>query len=434
MSNLKQRLKSFPYWFYLIRGTAIFFILLAIKTLMGLNIVNMYEDAMLDSTTEFPFWSISLFYLIGTVLLFNSLVHFFTLYDKRSMESFLSERWQKITLASSFKRILRTESFWVETVPVLLFSVLGCTVGWFPEVTHIFSETGVSESFLHALPFIVILPIFFTTSVWCRYEIYRYWNFLQRGDELYRLKIIPKLIFKALGIIFLYIFFFTYVPMFFIAMFGGIGMLLYLGNYIAILIIILSVAALLAIIVFFRAMRSLSKRKKLIKELKRVCKESEYNLSEIKRPYASLFRHRRECNFTLEKNGKKFSCHFIGSYWQRAPLYFISDKEAYFFHRIGTKALHVDLLSRFTYDFDGEGDKLLILNPVPKRSFASMDEYIDTQSHDLLRGRLRGKKQPKSSRELAPGDKIWGYVIYNTTSFTNAIDRKCLGRYNGLFD
>ena len=109
--------------------------------------------------------------------------------------------------------------------------------------------------------------------------------------------------------------------------------------------------------------------------------------------------------------------------------------------RIGTKNHHVTSMSVFEYHFDGEGDKIIIVNPVPKRIFVAMDEHLEGAQYNeycdtgTLASVLRShSKEAKSTRELVPGDKIWGYAVYNTTSFVSAVDRKCLGRYNGMFD
>ena len=119
-------------------------------------------------------------------------------------------------------------------------------------------------------------------------------------------------------------------------------------------------------------------------------------------------------------------------------MYFVSDKHAYYLHRFGTKNHHFDILREFEYNFDGEGDRIIILNPVPKSAYATQSTYVDHSWYDEYR--LASVMSPKSkrvadgARKIEPGDKIWGYVIYNTSSFIGAIDRGCLGRYNGLFD
>ena len=165
-----------------------------------------------------------------------------------------------------------------------------------------------------------------------------------------------------------------------------------------------------------------------------------------------MFKSREECNFTLEYEGKVFSCRLIGSWWQRAPLHFISKKHAIYLHKVGTRNRFFSYECHFNYAFEGEGDKLLIVCPMPRWLFASVDntdkivtpEDLSTSSM-ISSYRYGGSRRQQSSfgiskrtseysRALEAGDKIWGYAIYNTTSFISAIDRKCLGRYNGLFE
>lgn len=444
MNSLKEKLRAFPYWLYILRGVAIYFITLLIKSFMGMMVLATYSDFELtleSGMTKIPFFVISIVYFVGTVLLLNSVLYLFCTYDKQVMNSFLDEEWEKVKMFKSFAHALKSREFAVEFSVILFFTLLGCLVGWYPEVSYSFSALTTSEIWMFWLPFMIMPTITFILYIWRRYEAYRYWHHLDRSDNIKKLYSIFSIFLRGVLIIVLYCFFYQFLPMAAIMFISLSSVMLILVDALTVLGFVAAAVAFILLLYGIGALRAINKRKKLIKGLKEVAPENGYELSEIKRPYASLFKKSKECNFTLKKDGKTFSCHFVGSPFQRVPLFFVSSTTAYYMHRLGTKNHHLTFLSVFEYDFEGEGDKIIILNPVPKRSFVSMDEQLEGAEYNEYcdTGRLssvlrRHSKEAKSTREIVPGDKIWGYAIYNTTSFISAVDRKCLGRYNGMFE
>ena len=444
MDSLKEKLRAFPYWLYILRGIAIYFMTLLIKSLMGVMVIATYSD--FEMTIEagifkIPPFVVMIIYFVGAILLLNSILYLFCTYDKRVMNDFLDEKWEKVTIGRAFSRAIRSREFIVEFSVVLFFTLFGCLVGWYPEVSLSFSALTSNETLLYFIPFMIMPPLTFILSLWRRYEAYRYWHYLERSDKIEKLYSILSIFLRVIIITVLYGFFYQYLPMVAVIFISLSSVFLILVDLLTLLGFVAAAVAFVFLLYGIGVLRAIGKRKKLIDGIKRVAPENGYELSEIKRPYASLFKKGKECNFTLKKDGKTFSCHFVGSPWQRSPLFFISATTAYYMRRIGTKNHHVTSMSVFEYDFEGEGDKIIIVNPVPKRTFVAMDdllegaeysEYCDTGTlSSVLR---RHSTEVKSTREIVPGDKIFGYAIYNTSSFISAIDRKCLGRYNGMFD
>ena len=74
MNSIKEKLRTFPYWLYILRGVAIYFITLLIKSFMGMMVLATYSDFELtleSGMTKIPFFVISIIYFVGTVLLLN---------------------------------------------------------------------------------------------------------------------------------------------------------------------------------------------------------------------------------------------------------------------------------------------------------------------------------------------------------------------------
>lgn len=436
---------KFPYAQYVIRGFVTFIPFIFIKGFLALYTVLITTSESSDYMLgEIPNWVAFILVAAGCPLIFNSIVNFLTLYDRRLMKSFLAKKKPKITFREEMSEVIRSKEYLTSTATTLALSLIAALFGGFGEFSRMLSATGMPSALRAAMPFIAVLIIIPTVSAHAHYEVRRRWHYLDHTDRLDSLYSIVRIIAKAAIIFFGYIFIFPMSPAVIVAYLSIFGIFGVFFDFYFALIIISVIAAIVALVLLFNMTRALRARKKLLKKLAQYAKSSGYELSAVNRPYASLFKPMRECSFTLKKDGKTYSCRLIGAWWHKAPLYFISDKHAYYRHRLGTNAHHIDMLGEFCYDFDGEGQKILILNPVPKKAYATRGgAYVEHSWYDdnLKMGALFGRGKAGASRlansdvkSLEPGDKIWSYTIYNTTSFIGAVDRQCLDRTNGMFD
>ncbi len=449
----EKKKERFPYWFYLLRGFAIFFIVLLIKSVVGIRVLDTYSNMDMNITgggaTRVPFFIISIIYFVGTFFILNSTFNLFFTYDKRRMKKFLEARPQAVKIGASFKGALKSLDFWLELIPLLFFTLFGALIGWYPEVSGSFSATGCGDALLFWLPTMIMLPLTFIMALWRRYEAERYWHHLMRIDYIEKLYGPIRLFLRIISLPLIYILFYPMMPALGLVFVSLSSLVVMLIDFLTLLGFVAAIVGIIILSLGISALRSIRKRAKFIKKLKLTAKESGYTLSPIKRPYASLFKTKNECNFTLKKDNKVFSCHFIGSFWERAPLFFVSSSIAYYLHRIGTKNHHITFLSTFNYDFEGEGDKILIINPIPRRMYVAEDENLTgegvlptrahrgddmTRSAAIMRAVSERRRRESFTREIIPGDRVWSYTIYNSTFFLGAVDRECLGRYNGRFE
>ncbi len=420
-----------------LRGIGISLVTLLIKLCASFVIFVIYSGTRGDFSFV-PEWAVHLIILIGTILIYGSVTRMFALYDKDAMHKLFGMKLKKITLKVNIPIIFRSAEFLIETASCTIFAVAASFFGAYYEIPGVFRYTGAPEWLLTLLPTLLIIPLFFAVGLWQRYEVARRWHWLDHIGNVQSLESVPRLIFNALLTVIAYVGVYPLAPIILVAYLSVFGIFGAFFDGMTVIGIIAVIASVILVIFLFTLLHAIRIRKKLLKKLKRVAASSGYELSAITRPYASLFKPINECNFTLKRDGKIFSCRFVGSYLHRAPMYFISDKHAFYLHRFGTKNHHFDIMREFEYNFEGEGEKIIILNPVPKRAYATMSRYVDHSWYDddKLASVLPGlnKKATDGARKLEPGDKIWGYGIYNTSSFIGAIDRGCLGRYNGLFD
>ncbi len=155
--------------------------------------------------------------------------------------------------------------------------------------------------------------------------------------------------------------------------------------------------------VVYKYGRAIVKRAVFIKELRGACKEGGYELGKIKKPYLSIFTVCEGENFVITASDGIYSCKFITCLRRRTPIFLAEDGTASYM----TDNLFFSHTVAHNYFFEGEGSKLLIVNPVAKNIFAT----------DGI-----------TNRPLDVGDKVMGYYVYNGTGFLNAIERNCLNR------
>jgi hypothetical protein len=149
------------------------------------------------------------------------------------------------------------------------------------------------------------------------------------------------------------------------------------------------------------------KRKSFIKKLKEYCRNNSLALSEIVKPYNSILFDSEGFNFTVEKNGKKYDCKFISTIFPGSPLA-LADSGA------GLKNFLVQLSNvriisykkNFTFTFEGENRKILLLVPTPKKVLVTI------KNSELT--------------EAEVGEKLGDYTLYTATTFLNNLERDCV--------
>lgn len=170
------------------------------------------------------------------------------------------------------------------------------------------------------------------------------------------------------------------------------------------------IAALIIVPPVIRSVRGLLKRKSFFKQLERVCREKGYTLSEIKVPYKSLFQPYAGESFTIQTDKKTYSCKLICGMKKRIPMVLYEDGTGEYIHafHIGKKGAQIEIfryVKKFSFAYESENDKILIVLPVPK--FMQMNKA----------GKIF---------DMDNGEIIGQYRMYAGTGFINALDRECV--------
>ena len=168
------------------------------------------------------------------------------------------------------------------------------------------------------------------------------------------------------------------------------------------------IACVILVPIIYRPIRALIKRREFLKKLDTVCRRQGIALSDIDLPYRSIFSTTETESFTVTVGGKRYACKLIGALKRGSPMGIFQNGE-------GAIATHVrfariTLFSRvtqFEFGFDSNDQKILIINPVPKKLYRTEN----------------GK-----TTELDNGDVVDGYKVYTASGFIGALERDSIDR------
>lgn len=168
------------------------------------------------------------------------------------------------------------------------------------------------------------------------------------------------------------------------------------------------IACLLIVPRIWRPVRAMMKRRSFLKKLNEICRLHDIPLSTIDLPYRSIFQITDRESFSVTVNGKRYACKLIGSVKRNAPTVLRSHGRGSFLHPFRfARITFFTRVTRFEFGFESEDQKILIVNPVPKKIYRSEN------GRNVL---------------LDNGDVVDGYKVYTATGFLGALDRGSIDR------
>lgn len=172
--------------------------------------------------------------------------------------------------------------------------------------------------------------------------------------------------------------------------------------------VILGVVLVILAIIYGRA---LSKRRKFLRGLRRVCRERGFELSQVRRPYLSVFADGKGSFFTVTAGSKTYDVRLLSCVSRSTVMAFSPSGEGV--SEVPVKLRGATLFAfrtRFPFTVEKtapDSIPLVVLVPVPGK---------------LLIG------EEGSLREGDTGDRVGEYIIYNGSGFLNALERDCIGK------
>ena len=160
------------------------------------------------------------------------------------------------------------------------------------------------------------------------------------------------------------------------------------------------------VIYFYRILNSISKRRKLINELKK-----KYVTSEVKRPISSIFSYKDGENFTVTQDGITYSVKLISGRKRKIPIAFYPDGHLEYIIRFGIRGLYYEYSKHYNFSYHSEHQKIIVVNPVPRKL------------HTFHEAKLV---------DLDNGDKVGEYKIYTATAFLRALELGYISRVTNV--
>lgn len=395
-------------WLYPLRAVAIAAAFMLMRTLTAWRIHALgYDDPSgMNMPAQVPY----ILVLVANIFIFNSIFYLFSLYDHTTAKRYkatLSER--RVRFLPEIKRIASSYEFIVETALVGAIITAVSLTGFFPEgVRCFFGEASYDTTARTLMPLATFLPTTLLTSLFARYEARRYWCHLINVNGFEKLDRKLPLILRALLILILYPLVFPYAP-FVVYMFVTVfAVLAKVAKVLTVIGVILAVCLIFFLTIGVSRLRFDSHKKKFISRLREITAEKENRSITVHEK-----KQARELDYDLSftEGDQRYDVKIVYAR-RRVPLFFISESEAFFRYRIGTKEHHITLEKHFNYTVPTEGERVLVIISFPKQVFVASDG---------------------GSRRMVGGDKIWNTTVYDAPTFLGSADRSCLERHGGVY-
>ena len=399
---MNQRLNKYLY--YPLRAVTMALFILLIRQMTNGRFIAMMNDPNISSQIPAPVFPI--FAILCTILITNSVVNLFSVYDKGVMFEYLDKKRQEVSFAREIREIISDRFFYIETIPHIALTATFVYLDLYGEFTYVLSFAGIiKKGFLgYSAVALICCVIVFCVAVLVRYEARRYWHHLKNNKGLDKLSSKPLLILKAVLILAVYPIAAPYLPYIVFMLFTLVGLVVTIANILTTFGLILAVTAVIVVTKLYKNLKYKSQKKRIIRNITTLAVREgyEYLLFEGER------RDEEGYDVVLLRGDERYSIRIIKPRGRRLPLYF-TERDAYFLYKIGTKNHFRSIESHFDYTFDAAGEKIILLPDEPKYLFV---------------------KEGEMQKKLYPGDRIWGYIIYEPKSLLGNLDRDCLGRAN----
>lgn len=364
--------------------------------------INVFRDRFEDMLSENILLAGG---VLAILLSLQSSVRAFYEFDLSAKEAFLQGDRRTQGFWRECSGILRSPDFWIETICIFAFVMLTPYELLYADIAKILLPTE-SASYASLVSWAVMLPLIFTVQILVRASVRKNWlaSRISAGKQKKRIFEYLRFLGRIALICFVYPVGFQLIPF----VFAGASIAVFLVK--SFLPTIIAVIVLILAIHYIRAIKI---RQKFLKNLKKTCKEEGFELSEVKKPYRSIFFPRAGENFTVTANGKTYSCELLASVSRGARMIFDSEGNAVYVHTLKFRQFELFSYMHSTkYSFESEKRKILIVCPTPLKIFVG---------------------EGGRTRPIDTGEEFWGYKLFNATGFLRSLELDCIevkSKYN----
>ena len=409
IAEIREKWEPYRFRYFRVLRTMIFYWLF----MKGVSL-SVVSDETLEENPMMGHGSTALSILI----LFVLLAGIFILYDPTARRHFCKEPPKETGIFSEWIFVLRSYEFWVEAAGLLLLPLLFGPEVYVHPLYFVFQRTDFGFVQVYLLYIVLILPIFLLIEVFLRVRTRCFWRTLTYEDAKDKHLDALVLIFLSVLIIFGY----SLIASVYVSM---IALLIAVLWKYGVWVLLASVCVFIVCCMFMYA-RAFRIRYGFLKRLKRVCREENITISEIKRPYRSLFTQKRsDFQFALEMHGKIYACKLIGAMSKNMPMIFCDKDSGYF--KYGYQFRGKDIVfwrEWFTHSFEAPNadKKIVIVSPVPRQMLAvHMHTVFATDNVTFI-------SEGKGARPLENASLVYDATVFSGSGLINALKRDCLDK------
>ena len=408
------RCKTENFRFYVLRFVRVFLLYYAYITITDLATFNLpggdpehvnYNPLMHHGSAS-----------VSVLLVFIFVCGLFVLYDPTARRHFVKNLPPEKTLFSEWGHIFLTYEFWVEVGGLAVLPLLLKTEIYTHPLWLFFRRTEFGKWEAYLLYLATIFPLFFAVEVIMRVRTRRYWRDLTPDEAMEK-----HLDWLALG--FLLLILGIFYP--FLSAFYSVTLMI----AIALFFLPFSLVAIICIGIllwFFSCFRALHIRRKFLRKLRKLCKTENIEISDIYRPYLSVFlRKNHDFHFTVKRGGKTYACKMIAAKAKNAQMVFLDEDAGYF--KFGFQFRSNDVVfwrSKFYHSFEAkEADKkIYIISPVPYevRAVSTVTAFQSEGTTYV--------KESKRFRVLDNASALYDATVFSGDGFLGALMRDCLDK------
>ncbi len=379
----------------IIRSLVLFivFILIALVARFIFN-ENLFEKEMLSAQT------VNIFHSVFLLLIFESTVFAFNRYATSAKGIFL-EKYAHGQRYGKIKSVFLSVEFYTEMICVLIFSLIA-------PFSFTYECVGISlfgETYSKAKVLALVIPVLIAMEILAHWSVRNAWisDTMQRKSAKEKsdlAKSIKNIIITACVYFSAALVIPWGLPFFITIANFGWGAFVYL--YVAIALVIV---ALLVLLSFY--IRAIKKRKEFVAKLVKCCKKHSISLTDIQRPYLSVFFQQPGVDFSLKQGDTVIECKLVAGVFPNSPILFTDRGEGLCQKTLRifrVDILHLNTLIEYRMETGSEhSKKIVIVLPVPQNIYVSVDG--------------------SAPRVADTGEVMGDYTLYTATGFLNALDR-----------
>ena len=387
----------------LLRSILVFFVFALVTSVSRFVFNGELEHMDMLDGVAFPLWLLGLWHVFYMLLIFESTVFAFHRHAAEEKEAYLEKR-TGVGVLAELKAVFSSLEFYVDCAAVAILSLV-LPLGVYDCIGQVLPGAGLGN-----LPMTLIaLILLFALLLAARLSLGKMWisDSIARKDEKKKIKERSALFLTIKGVAFVVMAYIvaSYAITWFLpfivtlANLGG-GMIVFLYLFIALLVAIAVVLAIFYI-------RAMLKRRTFIAALRELCKKKSATISDIQKPYLSIFTQHKGVDFTIECNGRMYDCKFVSSVFKNSPIAFADTGKGIrqdVLRVFRVNVLHMNTLIDFR--MEGQGKKIVIVLPVPERIYVSVDGSTPCPADT--------------------GEVFGEYTLYTATGFLGALERDIL--------